>query len=42
LYDNQVSKVVKCFTYLGVNLSPNSNFIKQGKAGLNNHRTFMS
>ena len=26
LYNNQVLKVVKCFTYLGVNLSSNGNF----------------
>ena len=32
LYNNQVLKVVKCFTYLGVNLSSNGNFNKSQKS----------
>jgi len=37
LYNNQVLKVVKCLTYLGVNLSANGNFHQKQKAYLNNH-----
>ena len=32
LYNNQVLKVVKCFTYLGVNLSSNGNFHQTQKS----------
>ena len=37
LYNNQVLKVVKCLTYLGVNLSANGNFHQKQKTYLNNH-----
>jgi len=37
LYNNQVLKVVKCFTYLGVNCHPMVIFTKHRKVYLNNH-----